>query len=140
MFHRRYSSLGYATLLLETGPGMSRDSKQRSYRAAILSVSSALLTDQSFDQVMSPASASFEVAAVAPYLEPLPGPYPGPSPGLLIAVVLCAYAVLVYVIRSSGRTREIVWSRKYRRCLVDTDVPLNPLASRRTPQPITSRS
>ena len=142
LFHRRYALLGYATYLLETGPGQDYAAKDRAYKSAVATMARALAENQATWAKLSPASKRFDVAAVSAYLEPVPiGSGNSACSALPLTVLMLGiYCLLVWVMKPLGRKDETTWSRRFRRCLVDGELETHPLLMRHTLCPITLKS
>ena len=141
LFHRRYTSLGYAAYLLETAFKEDYAGKNRSYTSAIVTILNSLPMDTRKSAALSPASQHFQISAVSTYLERLPTrPTPAASAFYIAALLLGSYLLLVWVIKSSGRKDDSKWSRRYKMCNIESDMEPNPLLSRHQPQSLTTKS
>ena len=144
LFHRRYSSKGYAAFLVETADGVSCEAKRRAYGNAILTVARAA-ADSEARTVLSPSSKRFCLSLVAPYLEALPPDLSTAailslSKDALALVLGVGYCLLVWVMRSTARGGDAKWSRKFTTCLVEPEIDADSLALRHSRHPITSKS
>ncbi|NLN75982.1 MAG: DUF2817 domain-containing protein [Armatimonadetes bacterium] len=143
LFHRRYSDLGYASFLLETAPGESRDYKFKAYISAIEQAAQEVAGKVKLREQLSPSSASFNATAVSSYLEPAakrPFADPEASAIMCVSLVVAAYCVLMWILKPLAAIREIKWSRRFLRCSIEWDDQIHPLLKKRRIEPITSRS
>ena len=140
LFHRRYSSKGYAAFLVETAAGVSYQSKRRAYGSAILTVARAAADSQA-RTALSPSSKGFCLSLVAPYLEALPpDPLPVSQGFTLVLVLAVGYCLILWVMRSGAREADFRWSHRFKKCDVAPEVEWDPLAFRHSLRPLTSKS
>lgn len=143
LLHRRYALLGYASYLLETAPDVDATIKARVYIGAIEKAAECAASDVKLRAALSPSSASFSLAGVSAYLEPIrTGPLTDPeaSAVAVLAVMTAAYCLMMWIIKPLAQRTEGVWSHKYRKCSIDWDITPHPLLGKRSLQPLTSRS
>ena len=143
LFHRRYSSLGYASFLIETAPGEEYATKLHAYATAVEYTAGALASNAKLRSSISPASAAFNPTSVESYLQPIQtGPFADPEATTLglAAAAVAVYCLMVWVLRPIASKSETTWSHKYRKCSIDCDTLPHPLLKTRQLQPLTSRS
>ncbi len=142
LLHRRYALLGYASYLLETGPGDSYADKDRSYRSALGTIAEAVADSRALSARLSPASRRFDLKAVSAYVAAAaPDSHRSARSAFpLAAMMLGIYCLLVWVMKPLGGKDQAGWSRRFRRCLVEGEVEAHPLVTKHTPHPITLKS
>lgn len=141
LFHRRYTSLGYAAYLLETAFREDYTKKNRSYSSAIITILDSFPSDARNRALLSPASQHFRISAVSSYLEPLPTRIVSTTAAFYTAaLLLCGYLLLIWVMKPFTRKDVSKWSRRYRMCNIDSEIEPNPLIARHQPQSITTKS
>ncbi len=139
MFHRRYAARGYAAFLIETPPELDYERKYAAYSSAVLAAVDELTAADAL--AASPASGSFCLSLVSPYLEPLAErTSPESRAGRMAAVIAVVYVLVMWLARPFTSSSQPAWSRRFRRCSVDASIAADPLTLRHTPRPITLRS
>lgn len=140
LFHRRYTSLGYAAYLIETAYGESYASKERNYHSAVISLSCCALQKSQSRAALSPASGKFDMAVVSAQLQPPRRLLSASTLPYLSVLLGLGYCLMLWLMKLNGGRDEAKWDRKLTRCLVENGVDTSSLRSRRSPQPLTSKS
>lgn len=141
LFHRRYTSLGYAAYLLETAFKEDYATKNRAYMSAIFTVLDSLPEDVNARTMLSPASQQFQISAVRAYLEP-PASEASPTAAVFYTTgsLLTGYLMLIWIMKPFSCKDKTKWSRRYRICTINSEIEINPLVAKRKLQPITKKS
>lgn len=141
LFHRRYSSLGYASYLIETAAGEDYDAKNTSYRAAITMMAELVAWNPDKSAAISPAAVEFDLPAVSAYLAPEPADQGVLSSGFRFAALLAAaYALIVWVMKPLTSPACGTRSRRFRRYDPAKETGMDACTPRRALPPITARS
>ena len=140
LFHRHYSDSGYSSYLIETAVETDTNTKSQAYIAAIEEAIDAVATDTTLRDILSPASADFDVATARGYFASAETAPIANSRILIIVACILSILCLIVCFFKPTPSSEIHWSRNYRKCGMDWEPKVGSLFQKRKLTPITARS
>ncbi|MFQ3549657.1 MAG: DUF2817 domain-containing protein [Armatimonadota bacterium] len=141
LFHRRYSSLGYASFMLETDYRDSYKIKEEHYTAAIFGMIHKLESMQSKLYVMSPSAQEFNYKVVSAYTKYEEKKEVSYAILYIFFIVGSFYVVLLFIIKPlSNSISNTKWSHLFLKCEVDEDIITDRIIMKHRPQPLVYRS
>ena len=140
LFHRHYSDSGYSSYLIETAVETDTNTKSNAYIVAIEQAINEITSDTVLRNVLSPASADFDVATARGYFASAETTSTANSRMLITAACILSVLCLIVWFFKPTPSSEIHWSRSYRKCGMDWEPKVGSLFQKRKLTPITARS